>query len=126
VKVLLLSIILIGFLVGCSKAATISLVWNYPRFNASESGPCIDSPDTLRDLARVEIWAQAQGRSDSTLVLSRLAIGKEAKPDSVQIQQAEGVTFYWYFLFDLIGNRSCASNVASKKVVQPPAPGTLR
>jgi len=117
----------IPILSSCAAASPVQLDWTYPRFNASAPGSCTPSAaDTLKDLARVQLWAQQSGRTDSSLVLDRSAIGKEALPDSATVQQQEGTFFYWTFLYDLVGNRSCRSNTASKTVVLPPAPGTMR
>lgn len=111
---------------GCAIAAPVTLTWTYPRFNASAPGSCTPSAaDTLKDLARVVIWAQQSGRTDSTLVLDRSAVGREATPDSVVVQQQEGTFFYWTYLFDLVSNRSCRSNTASKTIVLPPAPALM-
>ena len=112
---------------GCAAASPVQLDWTYPRFNAVASGSCTPSAaDTLKDLARVQLWAQQSGRTDSVLVLDRTAVGKEAQPDSATVQQQEGTFFYWAILADLVGNRSCRSNTISKTVVLPPAPGTMR
>jgi hypothetical protein len=111
---------------GCAAASPVVLRWDYPRFNAVEGNPCAVSPDTLKDLARVQLWRQSTGQSDSTLVLDRGAIGKEAQPDSAVAQQQEGVAFYWAVLFDNIGNRSCRSNLASRTVVQSPSPAVMK
>jgi hypothetical protein len=111
---------------GCAAASPVQLNWSYPRFNAVEGTPCAVSPDTLKDLARVQLWRQSTGQSDSTLVLDRGAIGKEASPDSVVVQQQEGVAFYWAVLFDNIGNRSCRSNLASRTVIQSPSPAVMK
>lgn len=111
---------------GCAIAAPVTIAWTYPRFNASAQGSCTpSSADTLKDLARVQVWAQQQGRTDSSLVTDRSAVGREATPDSVVVQQQEGTFFYWTYIFDLVGNRACRSNTASKTVVLPPAPAVM-
>jgi len=117
----------IPILSGCAAASPVQLNWTYPQLNAVAAGSCTPSAaDTLKDLARVQLWAQQSGRTDSSLVLDRSAVGKEAQPDSAVVQQQEGTFFYWHILTDLLGNRSCRSNTASKTVVLPPAPGTMR
>ena len=117
----------IPILSGCANAAPVTLAWDYPRFSVSAPGSCTPSAaDTLKDLARVQLWAQQSGRTDSSLVLDRSAVGKEAQPDSATVQQQEGTFFYWAILYDILGNRSCRSNTTSKTIVLPPAPGTMR
>jgi hypothetical protein len=125
-KFLVLSLFALSFLTGCAAASPVTLSWNYPRFNAIAQGSCTPSTvDSLKDLSRVQIWRQNSGQTDSTLVLDRAANGKEGQPDSTIVQQPEGTSFYWAVLFDLIGNKSCRSNLASKQVIQPPAPATM-
>jgi hypothetical protein len=126
-KALAIAAFFIPLLAGCSAASPVTLTWDNPRFNATALGSCTPSAtDTLKDLARIEIWAQQSGRTDSTLVLQRVEAGKEAKADSAVVQQQEGTFLYWIYLFDFLDNRSCRSNTATKTILLPPAPGTMR
>ena len=110
---------------GCAHSAPVVLAWTYPTWNANP-GSCSATPDTLRDLGTFDIWAQRQGRTDSTLVITKTCVGREGKPDSVVVEQPEGVTLYWGFVYDTSSNRSCKSNVTSKLVTSVPTPATFK
>jgi hypothetical protein len=125
-RVILFLAIYTIFSAGCARAASVTLTWTNPAFNAVAPGSCVSSPDTLRDLGRVELWGQRAGQPDSSLVLSRTEAGREGRVDSLITSQAEGTVIYWAYFFDLIGNRACRSNTASKTVTQPPVAGTLQ
>jgi len=125
-KTLVVIAVLTAFAVGCASAVPISRSWTYPQFNAVGMGLCAATTDTLKDLARIELYAQDQGRSDSVLVFAKLCAGLQGRADSTVVDQKEGTRFYWLYAFDALGNRSCQSNVTMKTVVQPPEPATMR
>jgi len=124
-RMFVLILILLAFLTGCAHSAPVTLTWTHPIFTTTP-GMCTILPDTLKNLAYSELWAQRQGRSDSTLVITKTCIGKEGKPDSVTVDQPEGVSIYWVYEVSTLGNKGCKSNVASKTIILSPGAAVLK
>lgn len=122
----LLTLSLIFLATGCAKAASVTIQWTYPRFNATSQTSCVASPDTLKDLARIEGWSQRLGQSDSSQVLVRNATGREAQSDQLVTNQAEGTVTYWFYIFDTLNNRSCRSNTTTKTIILTPMPADVQ
>ena len=126
-RALAIVLIVVPFTFGCAKAVTVNLDVTYPVFNTVSLTSCVATSDSCKDLARAELWVQRQGQTDSTLIVNRtLTPSRAGQPDIFQADQPEGTSFYWLYLFDLVGNRSCRSNIASKTVTQPPAAATVQ
>lgn len=124
-RIILFSLPLL-FVSGCGYAAPVTLDWTNPRFNAT-AGSCAISADSLKDLSRAEIYGRAPGQADSTLVATRVLTGREGLAESATFNQPEGTYTYWMYVFDLLGNKACRSNTASKTVtLVPGAPNDVR
>ena len=127
---LLVSILLlaaVALCTGCATAAPVILDMTLPSWNSLPDSPCSESVgDTLKDLSTAYVYAQASGRSDSTLVLTQNVAGMAGQPLTMTVQRPEGSWLFWVAVTDATGNRSCRSNVAMKTVTLAPAPAVMR
>lgn len=102
---------------GSAQASPfVTLRWTNPAFNAAldDSGNpyCDVGPDSLKDLAAIEIWGQSSDGGPARKVYEQGAIGHEAQPDSaiVDLQSTWATWHFWIISRDMSSNRSCASN----------------
>ncbi len=124
-KVVLLAAAMLAFLVGCAHAVPVDLDGTWPLYN-SVPGTCAAATDTCKDLSQGFIYAQLQGRSDSTLVWQANIAGLYGRPFHATFERAEGTWFFWAATRDSSGNRACVSPLVMRILAVPPAPATLR
>ena len=111
---------------GCASSAPVQLGMTMPQWNALQ-GSCSEATgDTLKDLSQAYVYAQKQGASDSTLVLTLNVAGQAGQAINFTVDRPEGSWNFWAALADATGNRSCRSNIVTKAVVLAPAPATMR
>lgn len=122
----ILIVVLLLLFPGCAHAALVTLDGTWPLYNAVQGSCSVAAPDTCKDLSLGFVYAQVQGRSDSTLVYTAALGGLFGKPFSVSVDQSEGTTLYWAAVRDSSGNRSCKSNIVTRIVVSTPLPAALR
>jgi len=125
-KTMWILILLLLIALGCAHAAQVTLDGTWPLYNAVPGTCSMAAPDTCKDLSLGLLYAQTQGRSDSTLVYSANLAGLFGKPFSVSVDQPEGTTIYWVAVRDSSGNRSCRSNIVTRTVIGVPLPASLR
>lgn len=94
------------------------LRWTNPCFNAAldDSGRsyCEIGQDSLHNLGSYELWGQPSYGGGFRRLLERSVIGRECRPESVQVDLLyPWAGWHYYLLFwDLSGNPApCASNV---------------
>ena len=125
-KVLYVFVALLFLLMGCAKAVPVTLLWTNPVRNAAAPGVCASGPDSCLDLSVVRLWAQRQGRTDSSLVATRAAAGQLGRADSATVDLSEAVWHFWTQASDSSGLVSCKSNVATKDLRVAPNSPTMK
>lgn len=124
-----LTMLLLGvlLLVGCAGAVPVTLTWTNPALNQAGLNLCTAGADSCRDLAAVRLYGQELGRSDSTLVATKLVPRRLGLPDSATVDVAgDRVWTFWGIAVDSLGYPSCRSGTTTKDLRTPPTAPALR
>lgn len=107
---------------GCATAATVNLGLTLPLFRADTTNCAIASPDTVKNLATLAVYASSSAAiADSTLVYTANVAGLYGRPYTFAVQQPTWST-RWYFCVtrDSLNLRACRSNVIARTVTAGP------